>query len=254
MNDFSFGPFHFEPAQGGFSINNVKSHRWTMCYGRDVLAEHTLGDNFNRSQIVEAFDVDRSAFIRRASACDAPPPAKRPTHAVLVESTDCVGVAGKTLGGFDVLAPIAGLSAGLIDDRFATWLVVPETSQCLPMGADEFERLAEAHRAIAEADKIVPTRSELKKAWLAGLLPDDVMTDDSELWRAPTSWEIRHIVGEGSFTGVSGARAAALVGVSPQNFRKYTAADGASTRQPISFAMWHYLLARLGIQKVGCAA
>lgn len=254
MNDFSFGPFHFEPAQGGFSINNVKSHRWTMRYGRDVLAEHTISDDCNRSQIVEAFDADRSAFIRRASACGAPPPAKRQTRAVLVESTDCVGAAGKTLGEFDVLAPIAGLSAGLIDDRFATWLVVPATRQCLPMSADEFERLADAHRAIAEAGKVVTTRSEPPKAWVAGLLPDEVMTDDPGLWRAPTSWEIRHVVGEGSFTGLSGARAAALVGVSPQNFRKYTAADGASTRQPISFSTWHYLLARLGVQKVGCAA
>lgn len=253
MNDFSFGPFRFEPAPGVFSINGIKSHRWTMRYGRDVLAEHTLPDDCTRSQIVEAFDADRSAFIRRASACESPVPTKRPIHAVLVESTDCVGVAGKTLGGFDVLAPIAGLSAGLIDDRFATWLVVPETLQYLPISADEFERLADAHRAIAEAGTIVPTRPESPKAWVSVLLPDEVMTDDPEQWRAPTSWEIRHVVGEGSFTGLPGARAAALVGVSPQNFRKYTAADGASTRQPISFAMWHYLLARLGVKKVGCA-
>lgn len=254
MNAFSFGPFRFEPAQRGFSINGVKSHRWTMLYSCDVLSERTIDDDSTRSQIVAAFDADRSAFIRRASSCDAPPPAKHPTRAVLVEATDCVGVAGKTLCGFDVLAPIAGLSAGLIDDRFATWLVVPATRQCLPMSADEFERLADAHRAIAEAGKAVTSRSATPKAWIAGLLPDEVMTDDPARWRAPASWEIRHVVGEGSFTGLSGARCAALVGVSPQNFRKYTAADGASTRQLISFATWHYLLARLGVQTVGGAA
>ena len=69
-------------------------------------------------------------------------------------------------------------------------------------------------------------------------------------WRAPTSWELRHVVGEGSFTGWTGAQAAAMVGVTPQNFRKYTARDGASTRQGMSFAMWHLLLHKLGVQRV----
>ena len=41
-----------------------------------------------------------------------------------------------------------------------------------------------------------------------------------------------------------------MVGVTPQNFRKYTARDGASTRQGMSFAMWHLLLHKLGVQRV----
>lgn len=85
--------------------------------------------------------------------------------------------------------------------------------------------------------------------WIASLLPDDVLTPAADAWRAPTSWEIRHVVGENSFTGISGARAAALVGVTPQNFRKYTTADGAATRQTMSYAMWHLLMHRLGVQR-----
>ncbi|MBH2008100.1 MAG: hypothetical protein I8H71_00465 [Xanthomonadaceae bacterium] len=61
---------------------------------------------------------------------------------------------------------------------------------------------------------------------------------------------MRYIVGEGSFTRVSGAKAAALVGVTPQNFRKYTAGDSAKNRQSISFSMWHLLLAKLQIKAV----
>lgn len=76
------------------------------------------------------------------------------------------------------------------------------------------------------------------------------MAQDAGEWRAPTSWELRHVVGEGSFTGVTGAQAAALVGVTPQNFRKYTARDGASTRQGMSYAMWHLLLHKLGVQSL----
>jgi hypothetical protein len=87
-------------------------------------------------------------------------------------------------------------------------------------------------------------------AWIAELFPNEVLDIDPDAWRAPTAWELRHVVGEGSFTRVSGAKAAALVGVSPQNFRKYTAGDSAKNRQSISFAMWHLLLARLQVKAV----
>ena len=87
-------------------------------------------------------------------------------------------------------------------------------------------------------------------SWIAGLLPDDVLTTSSEQWRAPTDLEIRCVVGEHSFTGITGAAAADLCGVTPQNFRKYTAADGSASRQNISFAMWHLLLHRLAIQNL----
>nr|7DTR_A Chain A, AcrIF24 [Pseudomonas aeruginosa] len=86
-------------------------------------------------------------------------------------------------------------------------------------------------------------------AWITGLLPGEVLTHDAEEWRPPTSWELRHVVGEGSFTGVSGAAAAALLGMSATNFRKYTAGDSAANRQKISFAAWHYLLDRLGVKR-----
>ncbi len=75
----------------------------------------------------------------------------------------------------------------------------------------------------------------------------EVMTDDPEQWRAPTAAEIRIVVGKGSETGLTGAQAARIVGVLPQNFRKYTATDDASLRQKMSFAMWHLLLHRVGV-------
>lgn len=73
------------------------------------------------------------------------------------------------------------------------------------------------------------------------------MTDDPEQWRAPTAAEIRIVVGKGSETGLTGAQAARIVGVLPQNVRKYTATDDASLRQKMSFAMWHLLLHRVGV-------
>ena len=107
----------------------------------------------------------------------------------------------------------------------------------MPVTLEQWARIRERHSA--------PPLT-----WIAGLLPADVLARESADWRAPTSWELRHLVGEGSFTGWSGAQAAAMVGVTPQNFRKYTARDGASTRQGMSFAMWHLLLHKLGVQRV----
>lgn len=85
-------------------------------------------------------------------------------------------------------------------------------------------------------------------AYIAALLPEETLTEDLAAWRAPTSAEIRIVIGRGSETGLSGADAAHLVGVLPQNFRKYTASDDAASRQKMSYAMWHLLLHRTGVK------
>ena len=59
------------------------------------------------------------------------------------------------------------------------------------------------------------------------------------------------VVGVGSFIGISGAKAADLVGVNASSFRKYTAQEGAKSRQSMSYAMWHLLLHKLGVQTLG---
>ncbi len=131
---------------------------------------------------------------------------------------------------------VPGMSSGIMNDSSEYWVVHGTNATlnkriCLM----EWTRLATQHCA-AEND------------WIAGLLPSCVLTADEEAWRAPTEHELRCVVGEHSFTAKTGAACAALVGVTPQNFRKYTAAEGASTRQKMSFAMWHLLLHRLKIQ------
>lgn len=131
---------------------------------------------------------------------------------------------------------VSGMTAGLTDDRAEFWLQSVDRLFSMPVSIDEYASIR-ARNAITAL------------GWVADLLPAEVMTDDPEQWRAPSSWEIRHVVGEGSFSGVSGAKAAALVGMTPQNFRKYTAADGASTRQTISYGAWHLLLKKLRVTR-----
>lgn len=256
MQDFQHGPFEFSTVGRPVTINSQQSQRWQMQYGHSVLAERTLPAQTSQGDILEAFADDRSDFIRSHQPLpERRDPAER-TIVKLVRSTDITGVPGKLLGEFEQRAEIPDLTAGMLDDRFETWLITGSPMCAVPMTLDEFERLRVAHNAIAAAESraaanVVP---EPPRAWIAALLPGDILTSDPEQWRAPTNWEIRHLVGEGSFTGISGAKAAALVGVSPQNFRKYTARDGASTRQGMSYTIWHMLLHKLGVQMMGLAS
>lgn len=253
LDDIHIGPFTFNGGKA-FTLNGVPARRWEMRYGDQLVAEKTRSGadlrGITQYELQQFFADERAAFIsaRQPKVQRKPGPLADGVRVRLVESTDRVGVEGRTLGELLALAPIAGLASGLIDDRYATWAV--SDLGVTPMGADEFARLQEAHAAIADA-RTAPRETPgpaMPNAWIADLLPDDVLSTDPQAWRAPTSWELRHVVGEGSFTGVSGAKAAELVGVTPQNFRKYTARDGASTRQAMGFAMWHLLLHKLGVQ------
>jgi hypothetical protein len=247
MEDFQRGPFSFTRGE------RVGPDRrtWEMRYGREFLAGKTLPESASRIDIAEEFDGIRADFIREHTPMIAPAqaPLAHGYEVRLVKSADASGAEDGTLGRFLALAPIEGLSAGLINSTAPTWLVADSLGAAVAMGEPEFMRLKDAHAAIAEALQAVPQPPAAHpNAWIAELLPDAVLGEDPAAWRAPSSWELRHVVGEWSFTGISGAGAAALVGVTPQNFRKYTALDSAKNRQQMSFAMWHLLLHRLGVK------
>jgi len=248
---FDFGPFTFSPGRA-MRVAGEASQRWAMTYGHDEIAEHVIPSTTSRDNIIETFNSDRSTFINRAARQNRARREPSGAYAVaLVRSTDTTGCRGETIACVDAYAPIPGMSAGLIDDRFETWAI--SEIGVVPMTRREFDLLASASAVTAEAISTAEAmraeaNARLPHEWITRLLPNAVLTDDHAEWRAPSSWEIRHVVGEGSFTHVTGAKAAELVGVTPQNFRKYTARDGARTRQAISFAMWHLLLHKLGVQ------
>lgn len=219
MNSFNDGPFTFTPGDQ-FAYGR---QQWNMCFDSQFIAMHTL-EARTRDQVVNAFDDDRVAFVQAARD------AHEPERVSLIDYE-----AGDEVAHFFSFGS-CGMTAGIIDDRSRYWLRSADKLYSRNVTLSEFAQIAISEAADPDA-------------WIAGLLPDDVLTHDANAWRAPTSFEIRHIVGESSFTHVSGAKAAALVGVTPQNFRKYTARDGASTRQKISYAMWHLLLHKLGVQR-----
>ena len=224
MQDFQSGPFEYRAGQRT-KLAGQPSIEWSLCYAGKTLAERFVSAVATRSAVQEAFSDDVAEFTARARKEYAPDR----FELIDFETGDAVAVF--------FAHSVPDMTPGLIDDRSRYWVRSGDRLRSRPVTLSGFGALTAAHQAPA-------------LSWAAGLLPEDVLTLDAADWRAPTAWEIRHVVGEGSFTGVTGAKAAALAGVLPQNFRKYTAADGAASRQNMSFAMWHLLLHRLGVQQL----
>ena len=223
MEAFQIGPFDYTPGKSR-TLNGVAQTEWALCYGDKLVGSAWVAGD--RAQVVEALAVQRGDFVARLRTDNAP---------------DCL-----ILRRWDDAAPLDStlleswpddLAGSVADDSSEFWAEVQGSKRRMPVTLELWARLRDRHSAPP-------------LAWIAGLLPADVLARELADWRAPTSWELRHVVGEGSFTGRSGAQTAAMVGVTPQNFRKYTARDGASTRQGMSFAMWHLLLHKLGVQRV----
>lgn len=224
MKEFTSGPFLFAP-QGAKIINGQLSTAWNIAYGPQGLAMHHVSAEATQDQVREAFASDIASFIGATR--------KRGTPGLVLLIDQETDTAVASFSALD----IPNMTPGLIDDRARYWLRSVDRLRSRPVTLPEFAVLAAAYTAP-------------KNAWMAEILPAIVLTSDPEEWRAPTSWELRHLVGEGSFTKISGAKAAVMVGISPQNFRKYTASDDAKNRQSISFAMWHLLLHKLNVQSL----
>ena len=224
MQDFQSGAFEYRAGQHT-KLAGQPSIEWSLRYSGKTLAERFVPASATRGEVQEAFSDDVTEFKARARTDYAP------DRFELIDYTT-----GDAVAAFFAHS-VPDMTPGLIDDRSRYWMRSANRLYSRPVTLSGFGALTAAHQAPA-------------LAWVAGLLPSEVLTLDTADWRAPTAWEMRHIVGEGSFTGVTGAKAAGLVGILPQNFRKYTAADGAASRQSMSLAMWHLLLHRLGVQSL----
>ncbi|MEA9392154.1 hypothetical protein SJI19_16645 [Acerihabitans sp. TG2] len=88
---------------------------------------------------------------------------------------------------------------------------------------------------------------EQNNGFITSLLPSDTLTRNADKWRSPTRFEIMHVSGMHSLTGITHDNAANIAGITPSSYRKYVASETAKNRATISFATWHFLLIRLGI-------
>ena len=223
MEAFQIGPFDYTPGKSR-TLNGVAQTEWDLAYGDKLVGSAWVAGD--RAQVVDALASMRGELT--AQLCMQ----HKPDKLILRRWDDCAELDATLLESWP-----EDLAGAIPDDSSEFWAEVEGSKRRMRVTLQHWARLKELHGAP-------------RLAWIAGLLPADVLAREPADWRAPTSWELRHVVGEGSFTGSSGAQTAAMVGVTPQNFRKYTARDGASTRQGMSFAMWHLLLHKLGVQRV----
>lgn len=246
----SVGPFTLSITER-LNLSGVPHDRWDISYSEQRFAWHHVPAGASQSEIAAAFSDDISAWCVELHD-EADTPALEP-----VDYLKLIDVAtDQVVGTMPWAAEVEGLRNAIPDARFPTWLVT-NTSPALamPMTRDEFNRLRPAMVALhterldrAEGEARQKRAATPSRGWICKLLPGAVLSQNPATWRAPSSWEIRHIVGEGSLTRISGAKAAGLIGVTASNFRKYTAADDARTRQNMGFAMWHALLHTLDVQ------
>ncbi len=221
MEAFQIGPFDYTPAKAR-TLNGVPQTEWALSYGGKLVGSAWIAGD--RAQVVEALAAQRADFTARLCLDNTP------DRLILRRWDDAAPLDSMLLESWP-----DELAGSVANDSSEFWAEVEGSKRRMPVTLEHWARLRARHSA-------------LNSTWIAGLLPAQVLAREPSEWRAPTSWELRHLVGEGGFTGWSGAQAAAMVGVTPQNFRKYTARDGASTRQNMSFAMWHLLLHKLGVQ------
>lgn len=248
----NIGPFTLNIAER-LNLSGAPHERWEISYSGERFAWHHLPAGAKHSVIAAEFADDIAAWC--ADLHDEAPAAdtQHTPHLRLIDVAT-----GEVLGSMPWAAEVPGLRNAIPDERCPTWLVTSSHPQmAMSMSEEEFFRLRPAMVALhterlerADDERRLMIENTPARSWITKLLPGAILTNNPDQWRAPTSWEVRHIVGEGSLTGISGAKAAELVGISPTNFRKYTASDDAKNRQNMGFAVWHTLLHSLDIQRM----
>jgi hypothetical protein len=231
MQEFNFGPFVLTP-EVAYRVNGLQRQRWDAWFaGKFIGSGFVDGNTPTRADVIEACSMTVSDFKSNSRR------EYEPRYVVLRHfQTGVVVARALTINGV-----FPDMRSVIADDRWEYWAEATDSHLKCPMTLQEWSDAVAKH-------------SVHPNSWITGLLPDDVLTTDADNWRAPTDMEIRCVVGEHSFTGITGAAAAELCGVAPQNFRKYTAAAGSASHQKISFAMWHLLLQRTGVQKMAGAS
>lgn len=225
-NEFTIGPFTIRPS-GRIHVAGETQQLFDIDYGNRLERQRVPVKPGTQAQVADQLDETIGEITREIRL------EHERSHRI-----DLVDDQGEVQADFEINDYVLPeMMPGLIDDRSLYWLRSADRLRTQPVTLNEYARLRARHERPA-------------RAWIADLFDVEVLSSDSEEWRAPGERELRHVVGVGSFTGITGARAAALVGVNPSSFRKYTAREGSKNRQTMSFAMWHLLLHRLEIQRL----
>lgn len=226
---------------GAFNIEQTSPSTYDLLYGSTVIASQNFPSaKIKRWEIAQAFERPITAFINGKRAVGS---MGNPFKVELVDLRHNNVV----LDSFDSYLPIPDMTGAIHDNsEHDLWATSPLGDK--PITQEGFEWLKKEQATISAQVKAM--RQGMPKAWICAMLPHNSLTLNHELWVPPSPWHIRHVVGEGSFTGVTGIRAAAISGISAQHFRKFMAQPTSINCQAIPFAAWHLLLQRLGVQSI----
>ena len=160
MEAFQIGPFDYTPGKSR-TLNGVAQAEWALYYGDKLVGSAWVAGD--RAQVVEALAVQRGDFVTRLRTDNA---------------RDCL-----ILRRWDDAAPLDSmlleswpddLAGAVANDSSEYWAEVQGSKRRMPVTLEQWARIRERHSAP-------------HLAWIAGLLPADVLARESADWRAPTS-------------------------------------------------------------------
>lgn len=216
LKEFYAGPYLLKP------IETEEGLQWQFSYGGEIIAQKPIKSRSRRT-IPKAFTVE--ADLYRES---------------LKERFD---------------APLATLE-NLYGEKLLEVRLLPKAKWFLDGAKQTEQEQSNFIISFRDAEYLITLETLLdlykqylapQRYWISQVLPASSLTTEIERWEPPSSWAIRHLMGEESFVGKKITEIADLVGVSARNFRAYSAAEGTRNRYDIPFATWHLLLQRLEI-------
>lgn len=147
-------------------------------------------------------------------------------------------------GPFHITEP-----SGSSSDRWTLWYGLDVINHAtLPAGSGPVEALNTCRHLIEDWLEDVSGYTINAKTWIVNLLSPACLASNSGKWKAPSYFDICHVVGTGSLTGLSVDRASALLGIPPERLTFYLLPDNDGRRSPMTYQMWNKLLVSTGIR------
>ncbi|WP_321888016.1 hypothetical protein [Paraburkholderia bannensis] len=222
MQDFQHGPFRYHSEDAGATDQSGKL-QWSVSYAGTILERRALCSDFEREELIDTFKRTIDRFITHARGQFQP----------VTITLERWNTRNNPIARAPVLHVPAGLSIAVPNRHSEYWVRLAGTRRCAPMPPENF---------LAFVREATPA----PHAWITQFLRADVLTCDAQAWRAPSAWEVLHVIGKGSWTATSTAQAASMLGLAARTVSNYV--TSGERFQTIQFSAWHTLLHLLGIK------
>ncbi|WP_322052323.1 hypothetical protein [Paraburkholderia bannensis] len=222
MQDFQHGPFRYQADDAGATGNRHRV-QWSVSYAGMILEQRSVSADFEREDIVDIFKGTIERFITHARGQFQP----------VTITLERWNTRNQPIARVPVLHVPAGMNIAVPNRHSEYWVRLAGTHRCAPMSPENFL-------------SFVREATPAPHAWITQFLRADLLTCDAQAWRAPTAWEVLHVIGKGSWTATSTAQAANMLGLAVRTVSNYV--TSGDRFQTIQFSAWHTLLHLLGVK------